>query len=45
VNIGEENLYPKIQSDTGRRDIRVCFGIGRLTKTPLNNIESKRGED
>jgi hypothetical protein len=30
---------------TGRRDPRVCLGISRPPKTPLNDIEPKRGED
>jgi hypothetical protein len=29
----------------GRRDPRVCLGIGRPPKTPLNDVESERGED
>jgi hypothetical protein len=30
---------------SGRRGHRVCLGIGRSLKTPLNNIESNRGGD
>jgi hypothetical protein len=30
---------------SGRRGHRVCFGIGRSSKTSLNNIESNRGGD
>jgi hypothetical protein len=29
----------------GRRDPRVCLGIGRPPKTPLVDVESKRCED
>jgi hypothetical protein len=28
-----------------RRDIRVCLGIGKLSKTSPNDVESKRDED
>jgi hypothetical protein len=27
-----------------RRELRVCLGISRPPKTPLVNVESKRGE-
>jgi hypothetical protein len=30
---------------SGRRNPRGCLGIGRPPKTPLNDIESERGED
>jgi hypothetical protein len=30
---------------SGRRDCRVCLGIGRPPKTPLVDVEPKRGED
>jgi hypothetical protein len=30
---------------SGRRDPRVCLSIDRPPKTPLVDIESKRGED
>jgi hypothetical protein len=30
---------------SGRRDSRVCLGIGRPLKTPLVDVEPKRGED
>jgi hypothetical protein len=30
---------------SGRRDHRVCLGIGRPPKTPLVDVEPKRGED
>jgi hypothetical protein len=30
---------------SGRRDPRICLGIGRPSKTPLDDIELKRGED
>jgi hypothetical protein len=30
---------------SGRRDLRVCLGIGGPPKTPLNNVEPERGED
>jgi hypothetical protein len=30
---------------SGRRDPRVCFGVGMPTKTPLVDVELKRGED
>jgi hypothetical protein len=29
----------------GRRDPRVCLGIGKPPKTPLVDVEPKRGED
>ena len=29
----------------GRRDPRVCLGVGRPPKTPLVDVEPKRGED
>jgi hypothetical protein len=28
-----------------RRDLRACLGIGRSNKTPLDDVESQRGED
>jgi hypothetical protein len=28
-----------------RRDTRVCLGIGRPSKTPLVDVEPRRGED
>jgi hypothetical protein len=30
---------------SGRRDPRVCLGVGRPPKTPLVDVEPKRGED
>jgi hypothetical protein len=30
---------------SGRRDRRVCLGIGRPPKMPLVDVEPKRGED
>jgi hypothetical protein len=30
---------------SGRRYPRVCLGIGRSSKTALDDVESKRGED
>jgi hypothetical protein len=30
---------------SGRRDRRVCLGIGRPPKTPIVDVEPKRGED
>jgi hypothetical protein len=30
---------------SGRRDPRLCLGIGRPPKTPLIDVEPKRGED
>jgi hypothetical protein len=30
---------------SGRRHPRVCLGIGRPHKTPLFDVEPKRGED
>jgi hypothetical protein len=30
---------------SGRRDPKVCLGVGRLPKTSLVDIESKRDED
>jgi hypothetical protein len=30
---------------SGRKDHRVCLGIGRSPKTPPDDVESKRGED
>jgi hypothetical protein len=30
---------------SGRRDRRVCLGIGRPPKTPLVDVEPKSGED
>jgi hypothetical protein len=30
---------------SGRRDPRVCLGIGRPPKTSLVDVESKRGKD
>jgi hypothetical protein len=30
---------------SGRRDPRVCLGVGRPPKMPLVDVESKRGED
>jgi hypothetical protein len=30
---------------SGRRDRRVCIGVGRPPKTPLVDVEPKRGED
>jgi hypothetical protein len=30
---------------SGRRDRRVCLGVGRSSKTPLVDVESKRGAD
>jgi hypothetical protein len=30
---------------SGRRDPRLCLGIGRPPKMPPDNVESKRGED
>jgi hypothetical protein len=30
---------------SGRRDSRVCLGVGRPPKTPLIDVEPKRGED
>jgi hypothetical protein len=30
---------------SGRRDTRVCLGVGRPPKTPLVDVELKRGED
>jgi hypothetical protein len=30
---------------SGRRDPRVCLGISRSPKTPLNNVEPETGED
>jgi hypothetical protein len=32
-------------TSSGRRDPRVCLGIDRTTKTPLNDVEPERGED
>jgi hypothetical protein len=32
-------------SPSGRRDRRVCLGVGRPPKTPLVDVEPKRGED
>jgi hypothetical protein len=29
----------------GSRDPRVCLGIGRPPKTPLNDVEPERSED
>jgi hypothetical protein len=29
----------------GRRDPRVCLGVGRPPKTPLVDVEPKKGED
>jgi hypothetical protein len=30
---------------SGRRDLRVCLGVGRRPKMPLVDVEPKRGED
>jgi hypothetical protein len=30
---------------SGRRDPKVCLGVSRPPKTPLDDVESKRGED
>jgi hypothetical protein len=30
---------------SGRRDCRVCLGVGRPPKTPLVDVEPKRGQD
>jgi hypothetical protein len=30
---------------SGRRDRRVCLGVGRPPKMPLVDVEPKRGED
>jgi hypothetical protein len=30
---------------SGRRDPRVCLGVGRPPKMPLVDVEPKRGED
>jgi hypothetical protein len=30
---------------SGRRDPSVCLGVGRPSKTPLVDVEPKRGED
>jgi hypothetical protein len=30
---------------SGRRDRRVCLAVGRPPKTPLVDVEPKRGED
>jgi hypothetical protein len=30
---------------SGRRDSRVFLEVGRPTKTPLNDVDSERGED
>jgi hypothetical protein len=33
------------ETPSGRRDPRVCLGIGMPPKTPLVDVEPKRGED
>jgi hypothetical protein len=33
------------RTPSGRRDPRVCLGIDRPSKTPLNDVEPKRCED
>jgi hypothetical protein len=38
------DLAPE-RDPSGRRDPRVCLGIGRPPKTPLNDVEQERGED
>jgi hypothetical protein len=30
---------------SGRRDPRVCFGVGRPPKAPLVDVKPNRGED
>jgi hypothetical protein len=30
---------------SGRRELRVCLGVGRPPKTPLIDVEPTRGED
>jgi hypothetical protein len=30
---------------SGRRDPRVCLGVGRPSKTPLVDVDPKRNED
>jgi hypothetical protein len=32
-------------TSSGRRDPRVCLGVGRPPKTPLVDVELKKGED
>jgi hypothetical protein len=38
------DLAPR-RAPSGRRDLRLCLGIGRPPKTPLIDIEPMRGED
>jgi hypothetical protein len=33
------------RTPSGRRDSRVCLGVGRLPKTSSDDVEPKRGED
>lgn len=33
------------ETPSGRSDLRVCLGIGRPPKTPLNNVEPENYED
>jgi hypothetical protein len=33
------------ETPSGRRDPRVCIGVSRPPKTPLVDVEPKRGED
>jgi hypothetical protein len=53
VRDGAEGLLPRSRprsrlpggTPSGRRDRRVCLGVGRPPKTPLVDVEPKRGGD
>jgi hypothetical protein len=36
---------PSRETPSGRRDHRVCLGVGRLPKMPLVDVYPKGGED